>query len=101
MKIAILGGTGKEGSGLALRLARAGHAVVVGSRDEERARVKAAELATASGGDVSGAGNLAAASQSDVVILAVPFAGHRALLQELKASLAAKIVVDTVVPLDF
>ena len=58
MKIGILGGTGKEGSGLALRLARAGHQVVIGSRDEERARGKGAELAAASGGEVVGGSNL-------------------------------------------
>jgi NADPH-dependent F420 reductase len=101
MKIGILGGTGKEGSGLALRLARAGHAIVIGSRDEERARAKAQELAAASGGDVVGATNDQAASRGEVVIVAVPFAGHRALLDELKSGLASKIVVDTVVPLDF
>jgi NADPH-dependent F420 reductase len=101
MKIGILGGTGKEGSGLALRLARAGHQVVIGSRDEERARAKAAELAKASGGEVVGAGNEQAASRGEIVIVAVPFAGHRALLEELQSILASKIVVDTVVPLDF
>jgi NADPH-dependent F420 reductase len=101
MKIGILGGTGKEGSGLALRLARAGHHVVIGSRDEERARGKAAELAGASGGDVVGVSNQEAASRGDIVIVAVPFAGHRALLEEVRAALMTKIVVDTVVPLDF
>jgi 8-hydroxy-5-deazaflavin:NADPH oxidoreductase len=101
MKIGILGGTGKEGSGLALRLARAGHEVLLGSRDQERARVKAVELAAASGGAVVGASNQEAASLGEIVIVAVPFAGHRALLEELKPVLASKIVVDTVVPLDF
>jgi NADPH-dependent F420 reductase len=101
MKIGILGGTGKEGSGLALRLARAGHQVVIGSRDEERAREKATELARASGGDVTGATNLQAASGGEIVIVAVPFNGHRALLEELASALASKIVIDTVVPLDF
>jgi NADPH-dependent F420 reductase len=101
MKIGILGGTGKEGSGLALRLARVGHQVVLGSRDEERARAKAAELAAASGGEVLGASNLEAASRGEVVIVAVPFVGHRALLEELAVVLASKIVIDTVVPLDF
>ena len=101
MKIGILGGTGKEGSGLALRLARGGHQVIIGSRDEERARGKGAELAATSGGEVVGASNLEAATRGDIVIVAVPFAGHRALLEELKPVLASKIVVDTVVPLDF
>lgn len=101
MKIGILGGTGKEGTGLALRLARAGHVVIIGSRDEERARKKGMDLAATSGGDVVGARNQEAASRGDIVIVAVPFAGHRALLEELRPVLASKIVVDTVVPLDF
>ncbi len=101
MKIGILGGTGKEGSGLALRLGRAGHQIFLGSRDEERARARGAELAAASGGDVVGASNREAATQGDIVVLAVPFAGHRALVEELAAVLASKIIVDTVVPLDF
>jgi NADPH-dependent F420 reductase len=101
MNIGILGGTGKEGSGLALRLARAGHEVVIGSRDEERAHAKASEIAAACGGNVVGASNQQAASRAEIVVLAVPYAGHRSLLEELAPSLASKIVVDTVVPLDF
>src|SRR6185369_10601827 len=100
MVIGILGGTGKEGTGLALRLAKAGHAVVIGSRDGERARAKATELA-AGGGRVEGGTNREAAERAEIVLVAVPFAGHRALLEELKDALAGKIVVDTVVPLDF
>jgi NADPH-dependent F420 reductase len=101
MVFGILGGTGKEGTGLALRLAKAGRAVIIGSRDGERARAKAAELAKTGGGQVDGGTNREAAERSDVVIVAVPFAGHRALLEELKDALASKVVVDTVVPLDF
>jgi NADPH-dependent F420 reductase len=99
MLIGILGGTGNEGRALAQRLARAGHSLVLGSRDEERARAVANELA--SSGDIAGASNRAAAERGEVVILAVPFAGHRALLEELRDALQGKIVVDTVVPLDF
>ena len=102
MKFGILGGTGKEGTGLALRLAKAGHAVVIGSRDPERARVKALELSsTGVGGQVEGGTNREAAEQGEMVLVTVPFAGHRALLEELRDALASKIVVDTVVPLDF
>jgi NADPH-dependent F420 reductase len=101
MNVGILGGTGKEGSGLALRLARAGHRVTIGSRDEERARTKAAELTATSGGEVTSASNAVAAARSEVVLVAVPFAGHRSLLEELASALASKVVVDTVVPLDF
>jgi NADPH-dependent F420 reductase len=101
MIIAILGGTGKEGTGLALRLSAAGHTIVLGSRDAERARAKAAELARAAGGAVEGGSNRDAAERGEVVLVAVPFAGHRALLEELRDCLAVKIVIDTVVPLDF
>jgi 8-hydroxy-5-deazaflavin:NADPH oxidoreductase len=101
MLVGILGGTGKEGAGLALRLAKAGHGVVIGSRDPARATDKAAELAKASGGNVTGGANAEAAARGDLVIVAVPFAGHRALLEELRASLSSKTVIDTVVPLDF
>ncbi len=101
MILGILGGTGKEGTGLALRLAQAGHSIVIGSRDGDRARTRAAELAQMTGGNVEGASNGEAAERAEIVIVAVPFAGHRALLEGLRASLAAKVVVDTVVPLDF
>jgi NADPH-dependent F420 reductase len=101
MKFGILGGTGKEGTGLALRLARAGHDVVIGSRDVERARAKALELSVAAAGKVEGGTNRDAAIEGEIVLLTVPFAGHRSLLEELRDVLASKIVVDTVVPLDF
>jgi 8-hydroxy-5-deazaflavin:NADPH oxidoreductase len=101
MKFGILGGTGKEGTGLALRFARAGHDVVIGSRDPERARAKALELSAAALGKVEGGTNREAAVEGEIVLLTVPFAGHRSLLEELRDVLASKIVVDTVVPLDF
>jgi len=99
MIIGILGGTGPEGSGLALRLAKAGHHVVIGSRDVERARAKAAEIA--GGGHVEGGTNRDAAERGEIVLVTVPFRGHRALLEEVRDALASKIVVDTVVPIDF
>jgi NADPH-dependent F420 reductase len=101
MNIGILGGTGKEGAGLALRLARAGQAVVIGSRDIERAAQKSAELSAQSNGDVRGGTNREAAMHGEIVIAAVPFSGHAALLEELRDALAGKILLDTVVPLDF
>ena len=101
MKVGILGGTGKEGAGLALRLGKAGYAVVIGSRDKARAskrRRKSRERAAAT----SAAGPTPKPPRdSDLVVVAVPFAGHRQLLEELKGTLATKVVVDTVVPLDF
>jgi NADPH-dependent F420 reductase len=95
--VAVLGGTGEQGRGLARRLALAGHDVVLGSRDAARA-VAAAEGLPAS---VSGTGNAAAATAGDVVIVAVPWEGHRELLAALTDELAGKIVVDCVNPLGF
>ncbi len=95
--IAVLGGTGPQGRGLALRWAVAGQSVVLGSRDPQRAADIAAEL----GYGITGAGNLEAASQADVVVVAVPFDGHAALLTEVAPALADKIVIDCVNPLGF
>ena len=98
MRVGILGGTGPQGRGLARRLAAAGHAVVLGSRDADRARSVAQTLADA--GDVSGADNEQAAA-ADLVIVTVPYEGHAALLAALAEPLADKIVVDCVNPLGF
>ena len=96
--LAVLGGTGEQGRGLARRFALAGHRVVIGSRAAERAQTAAAELG---GGSVTGAANADAAAQGDVVIVAVPWEGHKELLQELAPVLAGKVVVDCVNPLGF
>ncbi|MCW2692616.1 MAG: reduced coenzyme oxidoreductase [Mycobacterium sp.] len=101
LTIAVLGGTGPQGRGLARRFAAAGLTVVLGSRDGERAAALAAELATATGGDVRGAANGEAAAQADVVLVAVPWDGHGALLEGLRDQLAGRIVVDCVNPLGF
>ena len=95
--VGVLGGTGPQGRGLAYRLARAGQQVVIGSRSAERAQEKAAEL----GFGVRGADNATAAAESDIVIVAVPWEGHRELLASLRTELAGKIVVDCVNPLGF
>ncbi|HEX4060132.1 MAG TPA: NADPH-dependent F420 reductase [Streptosporangiaceae bacterium] len=97
--IAILGGTGDQGRGLARRFALAGHRVIIGSRRAERAVAAAYELADAPG--VVGTDNATAAQQGDVVIVAVPWEGHRDLLASLAEDLAGKIVVDCVNPLGF
>jgi 8-hydroxy-5-deazaflavin:NADPH oxidoreductase len=99
LRVAILGGTGPQGRGLAWRLARAGQRVVLGSRSAERARSAAEEL----GGDlgVEGADNAGAAERGDVVIVAVPWEGHGELLESLREPLRGKIVVDCVNPLGF
>ncbi|HEU4566951.1 MAG TPA: NADPH-dependent F420 reductase [Marmoricola sp.] len=99
--VAVLGGTGPQGRGLARRFAAAGIPVVIGSRTAERAEGTAKELAAATGGEVTGADNQAAARRGDVVIVAVPWEGHRELLESLVEPLAGKVVVDCVNPLGF
>lgn len=98
-KIVIIGGTGDLGSGLARCWAAKGHAVVLGSRSADKARAAALQLAAEVAGEVTGAGNLEAAGAGDVVVVAVPFASHDAVLQEIKPAVAGKIVIDAVVPL--
>jgi NADPH-dependent F420 reductase len=99
MKIAIVGGTGKEGGGLAIRWARAGHHVVLGSRDAARAQARAAELAGHGHGSVTGDDNLAAARAAEVVVLTVPYAAHADTLRSILDGVAGKPLVDVTVPL--
>jgi NADPH-dependent F420 reductase len=99
-KIAVLGGTGKEGSGLALRWADAGHHIVIGSRVRERAQEAAAAINARIGMDrAEGADNLAAAQRGDIVVLTVPYAAQLATLEEVRTALAGKILIDVTVPL--
>lgn len=98
--IAVVGGTGAEGGGLALRWAAAGHKVIIGSRDGARAKAAAAELhALAPQSQLSGDDSLAAAQAADIVVLAVPFAAQLATAQALAPALAGKILIDVTVPL--
>lgn len=103
MKIALLGGTGPQGRGLALRWALAGVDVVVGSRDHERGQRIGEELQERLGdapGKIVGMSNAAAVAEADeFVVLATPFAGHEPTLTSLKDALVGKILVDVVVPL--
>jgi hypothetical protein len=99
--VAVLGGTGPQGRGLARRWAAAGIPVVIGSRDAGRAAATAAELAEATGGDVRGLANADAAAAADVALVAVPYDGHAELLRSLAGALEGKIVVDCVNPLGF
>jgi 8-hydroxy-5-deazaflavin:NADPH oxidoreductase len=101
LTVAVLGGTGPQGRGLARRWASAGLPVVIGSRSAERAAETAAELASATGGDVRGADNHEAAAAGDVVVVSVPYDGHADLLRSLAPALTGKIVVDCVNPLGF
>jgi NADPH-dependent F420 reductase len=101
LTIAVLGGTGKEGKGLAYRWAKAGYRVLIGSRYSEKAVKVASEIMELLEGESSivGATNLEAAQQADIVVVTVPYAGHRELLESMKEALAGKLVVDTTVPL--
>ncbi len=115
-RIAIVGGTGPEGRGLALRLAMAGHEVVIGSRDagraaeaasgllEGRASVVPAEAGTSSQEGalaISGAANADAVSDAEAVLLAVPFEGLRPTAESLREALAGRLVVSIVAPVEF
>lgn len=100
--IAVIGGTGPQGKGLAYRWARHGHKVVLGSRSGDRAEAAAEEIrARVSDGDVSGADNAAAVAAADVVVLAVPYDGHDELVAGLADQLRGKTVVSCVNPLGF
>lgn len=99
MQIGIVGGTGKEGGGLAVRWGRAGHQVVLGSRDPERARARAAELVAAGHGAVTGSDNLDAVRGAEVVVLTVPYSAHADTLRAIAPVLAGKVLVDVTVPL--
>jgi len=100
MTIAILGGSGKEGSGLALRWADAGHEVVIGSRDAARAQEAADAINAAIGRQAArGADNLAAAQAGDIVVLAVPYAAQQNTVEAVREALSGKILIDVTVPL--
>src|SRR5215472_4247485 len=99
MRIAIVGGTGKQGTGLALRWARAGHAVAIGSRDAARARAHVASLANGAAGGLEGGDNAWAAAQAEVVVLTVPYEAHAETVQAIRAHVTNKVVVDVTVPL--
>ena len=98
--IAVLGGTGKEGGGLALRWAHKGHRVIIGSRTAERAQDAAAQKNEVLGGDrITGAANLDAAAQGEIIVLAVPYAAQQSTVQEVASALEGKILIDVTVPL--
>jgi NADPH-dependent F420 reductase len=109
LSIGILGGTGDQGKGLARRFALAGHQVIIGSRNAERARQAANEIGLSLGADGGGHGgatprgaeNAAVATEADVVIIAVPWDGHKATIESLRTELTGKIVIDCVNPMGF
>lgn len=108
LTIGLLGGTGPQGRGLAVRLAAVGQPVLLGSRDGDRAvevadqtSARARTIAAGANVSVRGASNDKVAAAADLVIVAVPYAGHAATLAPLAGALAGKVVVDCVVPMGF
>lgn len=99
MTVAILGGTGKEGAGLAVRWALNGYRVVIGSRDAERAAARAAELNAELGGEyLVGKSNEDAAAEASIVVLSVPYTAHKDTLEAVRSQLKGKVLVDITVP---
>lgn len=101
LTIAVLGGTGKEGKGLAYRWAKAGYKILIGSRSSERAVTAASEIMELAEGDTSvvGTSNREAAQLAEIVVLTVPYAAHRETLESVKDVLNGKLLIDVSVPL--
>ncbi len=99
LKISIIGGTGALGSGLALRWAKAGHRVIIGSRVGDRAVQSAENLSSLVNAEITGMVNAEAAENGEIVVLTVPFASHATTLDAIRAHLTGKIFVDVTVPL--
>jgi NADPH-dependent F420 reductase len=102
--IALVGGTGPEGRGLATRFALAGHRVIIGSREAERAAAAAIAVADRIpdyGDALSGTTNAEAVAAAEIVVITVPYDGHVSTIESLRDALAGKIVIDAVVPMRF
>jgi NADPH-dependent F420 reductase len=100
LSICVVGGTGAEGSGLALRWAHAEHAVTIGSRDEAKAKAVAQELNAILGGDrITGVDSQAGVRAADIVVLTVPFSAQMPTVAGLAPLLEGKILIDVTVPL--
>lgn len=99
--IAVIGGTGKEGSGLSLRWAKAGLDVIIGSRQLGKAHRIAGELNETLGQElIRGLENRDAAEAGEIVVLSVPYAAHRAILEDIRQALSSKILIDVTAPID-
>jgi 8-hydroxy-5-deazaflavin:NADPH oxidoreductase len=99
--IAVLGGTGKEGKGLAYRWAKAGYRILIGSRNPEKAKAAALEIVGLLGSKVfvEGTTNIRASELAEIAVLTVPYAAHRETLEGVREALQGKILVDVTVPL--
>jgi hypothetical protein len=99
MRISVIGGTGKEGKGLALRWARAGHEIFIGSRDAAKAKAAADEAVAGGAGKLTGGSNLEAAAFGEVAVLTVPYGAHAETLKSIKEAVAGRVLIDITVPL--
>jgi NADPH-dependent F420 reductase len=99
MRIGLIGGTGREGKGLALRWTKAGHRVSIGSRDAHKARERAAELTAAGLGAIEGGSNESIVAESEIALLSVPYAAHGPTLRGLRDALQGRVLIDITVPL--
>ena len=101
LTIGILGGTGKEGKGLAYRWAKVGYHVHIGSRSPEKAEVTARELLGLLEGEayVEGTSNIDAAHKANIIAITVPYAAHRETLESVKDVMQGKLLIDVTVPL--
>lgn len=98
--IAVIGGTGSEGGGLALRFAHAGYSVIVGSRDVTKAKQAASDINQKTGANrATGSDNIEAADKAQLVVMTVPYAGQIVTAQSLASHLKGKILIDATVPL--
>ena len=98
MKIGIVGGTGREGRGLGVRWAKAGHDVFIGSRQAEKGAAKAAEFSEEFGVSLRGGDNVAACNYAELIVVTVPYSAHRATFESIKDAVGDKIIVDITVP---
>ena len=98
MKIGIVGGTGREGRGLGVRWAKAGHDVFIGSRQAEKGAAKAAEFSEEFGVSLRGGDNVAACNHAELIVVTVPYSAHRATFESIKDAVGDKIIVDITVP---
>jgi len=99
MKIGIVGGTGREGRGLAVRWAKAGHDVFIGSRQADKGAAKAAEFSDEFGVVLRGADNVAACDHAELIIVTVPYSAHRPTFESIRDAIGDKVIVDITVPL--
>ncbi|MGB5348078.1 MAG: NADPH-dependent F420 reductase [Polyangiales bacterium] len=99
MRIGIVGGTGREGRGLAVRWSKAGHDVFIGSRQAQKGAAKAAELSGEFGVSIQGADNIAACEHAELILVTVPYGAHRPTFDSIKDVVGDKVIVDITVPL--